>query len=311
MRGAISDSDIGVNAFSTASPAANCSSTGLVAGPLTTGYFNLLQLPGAVSFSTNFYNVLPPFPNWPPDKCIHGKSTADSSSIGGAGINKDSPVRAGYSFARVAATLGTKDFVKLVIADLAGDDDAICGLLGQESHPACDAVRAANGIQITSASCRYYVAFTIETTKFYDLAVSVALSATSTETSSESAVPGVPLSPGPGYTYPPNSTVTEVIANMPFGVDPQVATINCGSWLYDSVRAVCMRRFGDPPSTTVSAEQRKNLLATDHRSNTPFDITVGSLLIKYVRTIGNDGHQVALGGQTLATSSATTRCDGP
>ena len=106
-----------------------CSIGGLISSAaLTTGYFDTTQVTGNGDW--RYYLI-------PYNKCKHGSSTAASSNIlTGAGINKDSPVRNNYPAAKELATQATAQFVKDVLADLAGNDKAICGLLLSRS-PEC------------------------------------------------------------------------------------------------------------------------------------------------------------------------------
>lgn len=85
-----------------------------------------------LGWSTSFWKLIQPY--WPEDRCVHG---ADA----GSGLNKDQQLRPNYSKAFAFAALGSGMFLDEVLATLrasgGSSDQAICGLLGQLSSPAC------------------------------------------------------------------------------------------------------------------------------------------------------------------------------
>ena len=75
---------------------------------------------GLTSITSGYFAIGSAEP--PPNKCAHGV-------IPGAGIHKDAPGRPFFDQARARAVGGTRDFVNLILDDLAGNDDAIRELM--------------------------------------------------------------------------------------------------------------------------------------------------------------------------------------
>lgn len=132
-----------------------CTRTGLVTDAnLTSGWYSIAMHAGFTSEIANgrdFQTVLNDFgwytnlwaaaqktvaslhEEFPDNKCVHGGDH-------GPGLNKDDRKRTGFVDARDYAIRGSKQFFNYVLRDLAGNDEALCGLLGQESSRECTSV---------------------------------------------------------------------------------------------------------------------------------------------------------------------------
>lgn len=147
---------------------ATCTEASLIAAVgLTSGWFDsrMLIALNDVGWSTTPWRDAGLITNplatpWPADKCIHGGKS-------GSGLNKDGQARTsafsivvngvtlngGFQAARAFAVQATRQYVNLVLSDLANNDAAVCGLLSESTAlAACTATSAAFADTFTGSS---------------------------------------------------------------------------------------------------------------------------------------------------------------